>query len=90
MLKYFIKRNNFNRIKKLIETKPIHFTITCCLYPQKTINQYFCENIIIKNIINFEQNEEDYAIKLENKKIYLDENQIKILYELAKEKHKKI
>ena len=92
MLKYFRKIKNFNRIKKLIKTNPVRFEGTFGEYPVKTINKYFCENIIMTFIViryNHNNYEEKYVIESENKKIDLNENQIEILYELAKEKHQK-
>ena len=48
MINYFKKRKNFNRIKKLIKTNPVRLEGTFGLYPRKTINEYYCENIILK------------------------------------------
>ena len=90
MIKYFRKRKNFNRIKKLIETNPVRFEGTFKQYPNRSINKYFCENIIITLTCWLYQNyAKDYIIESENKKIDLNENQIEILYELAEEKHRK-
>ena len=88
MIKYFRKRKNFNRIKKLIKINPVRFEGTFGEYPNRSINKYFCENIIITLTCWLDQNyKKDYIIESENKKIDLNENQIEILYELAKEKH---
>ena len=81
---------NFNRIKKLIITNPVRFEGTFKQYPNRSINKYFCENIIITLTCWFDQNyAKDYIIESENKRIDLNENQIKILYQLAEEKHQK-
>ena len=83
MIKYF-------KIKKLIETNPVRFEGTFKKYPDRCINKFFCENIIITSTCWHYQNfAEDYIIESENKRIDLNENQIKILYELAKEKYQK-
>ena len=80
----------FNRIEKLFKTKPIRFEGTFKKYPNRFINKYFCENIIITLTCWLAQDyAEDYIIESENKRIDLNENQIKKLYELAEEKHRK-
>jgi len=109
MINYFRKRKNFNRIKKLIKTNPIRLEGTFGLYPHKTINKYYVEDIIIKfTCIQYHHRNyaEEYEVFerlpiyhffkygwnvdfYENKQIDLDEEQIKILYELAEAKHQK-
>jgi len=81
---------NFDQIKELIKTNPVYFEGTFKQYPSRSINKYFCENIIITVICWLDNNyENDYIIESENKKIDLNENQIKKLYELAQEKYQK-
>jgi len=109
MINYFRKRKNFNRIKKLIQTNSVRLEGTFGLYPYKTINEYYVEDIIIKfTCIQYHHRNfaEEYAVfeRLpiyhffkygwnvdfsEYKQIDLDEEQIKILYELAETKHQK-
>lgn len=77
---------NFDQIKKLIETNPVYFEGTFKKYPNRFINKYFCENIIITLTCWLAQDyAKDYIIESENKRIDLTENQIKKLYELAEE-----
>ena len=96
MFNYLKKRKNFNRIKKLIQTNPVRLEGTFGLYPHKTINEYYCENIILKFTCimyhhrNFAEEYEVFeTLQSEIKQIDLDENQIKILLELAETKHQK-
>jgi hypothetical protein len=109
MISYFRKRKNFNRIKKLIKTNPVRLEGTFAQYPNRNINKYYVEDIIIRFscILYHHRNfAGEYAVfeRLpiyhffqygwnvdfsENKQIDLDEEQIKILYELAETKHQK-
>ena len=90
------KLKNFNRIKKLIKTNPVRFEGTFGLYPDRIINQFYCENIILKfsRLIYHHRNyaEEYWVFETSQsgiKEIDLNENQIKILYELAEQNHQK-
>lgn len=85
MLKYFLKRNNYNRIKKLIGKKPIRFEGTFEKDPFLVKNKYICENISIIFLCF----KEIYIIEEKNKEINLTQFEIKKLYELAQEKFQK-
>jgi len=95
MINYFRKRKNFNRIKKLIKTKPVCFEGTFACETQRNINLYYVQDIIIRFTYSLYYCDmfANYAVfetfPSENKQIDLDEEQIKILYELAETKHKK-
>ena len=96
MINYFRKRKNFNRIKKLIKTNPVRLEGTFAQYPRRNIDKYYVKDIIIRFscILYHHRNfAEEYAVfetfQSEIKQIDLDENQIKILLELAETKHKK-
>ena len=91
-----VQRKNFNRIKKLIKTNPVRLEGTFGLYPYKTINEYYCENIILKFtcIMYHHRNyAEEYEVfetfQSGFKEIDLNDKQIKILLELAETKHQK-
>ena len=91
MINYFRKRKNFNRIKKLIQTNPVCFEGTFAREIQRNINLYYVQDIIIS--LYQIQVYREYAVfetlPLGSKQIDLDENQIKILLELAETKHQK-
>jgi len=91
MINYFRKRKNFNRIKKLIQTNPVCFEGTFAREIQRNINLYYVQDIIIS--LYQIQVYREYAVfetlPLGSKQIDLDENQIKILLELAEAKYQK-
>jgi hypothetical protein len=96
MINYFRKRKNFNRIKKLIQTNPVCFEGTFAHDTQRHINLYYVQNIIIRftcSLYHWNTFANKYAVfeKLQSqiKQIDLDENQIKILFELAEAKYRK-
>jgi hypothetical protein len=92
MINYFRKRKNFNRIKKLIQTNPVCFEGTFARETQRNINLYYVQDIIIRFTCSLYGHRE-YAVferlQSEIKQIDLDENQIKILFELAEAKYRK-
>ena len=85
MLKYFLKRNNYNRIKKLIGKKPIRFEGTFEKDPFLVKNKYICET----TSIIFLCFKEIYIIEEKNKEINLTQFEIKKLYQLAQDKFQK-
>jgi hypothetical protein len=94
MINYLKKRKNFNRIKKLIQTNPVRLEGTFAHETQKIINLYYVQDIIIRFTCSlYHRDMNEYAVferlPYENKQIDLDEEQIKILYELAETKHQK-
>ena len=90
MLKYFLKRNNYNRIKKLIGKKPIRFEGTFEKDPFLVKNKYICETTSIIFLCCVNSNfKEIYIIEEKNKEINLTQSEIKKLYELAQEKFRK-
>ena len=89
---YFRKRKNFNRIKKLIQTNPVHIERTFDYRTQRNINLYCVQDIIIRfSCIQYHHRNvaEKYEVfeRFEIKQIDLDENQIKILLELSEAKY---
>jgi hypothetical protein len=100
MINYFKKRKNFNRIKKLIQTNPVRLEGTFACETQRNINLYYVQDIIIRFTCSLYHRDmfgdmfgKEYAVfetlQSEIKQIDLDENQIKILLELATTKHQK-
>ncbi len=83
MIYYFRKRKNFNRIKKLIKTKPIR-KITIDAFPFRTIYAidfvYIYQDAPIDTYI--------YAVKEAGKDVYLDFFDNMLLFNLAKERYR--
>jgi hypothetical protein len=84
MIYYFKKRKNFNRIKKLIKTKPIRKITGIHGFPFRTIYAidfvYIYQDAPIDTYI--------YAVKEDGKDVYLDFFDNMLLFNLAKERYR--
>jgi hypothetical protein len=84
MIYYLRKRKNFNRIKKLIKTKPIRKITGIDGFPFRTIYAidfvYIYQDAPIDTYI--------YAVKEAGKDVYLDFFDNMLLFNLAKERYR--
>ena len=88
MIKYFRKRNNFNRIKKLIKTKKIEKITGINGFPLRTV-------YLIDNTVYIFQDDPrrkdcgwDYDVRIGFKEVYLNFWDYSRLFDLAKEQYR--
>lgn len=86
MLKYFKKRKNFNRIKKLIKTKHIEKFTNIAGFPMRTV--YLIDTVYIIQDDDPYANGWRYGVLEGGKEVYLDCLDCWRLFDLAEEQYR--